>query len=342
MEKCPICELPASLGAYNGGCFKFDCLRCGEFSITTEADAFLRAVPLDPLQVAAASGYIRSNQGLTIYERDISTLREARIPTVDAKAARLLLAFAQEYPQPGATIPDPVPRIAFTLSKLAECGDQATYPDSVVPEYASFLKWLAIVSTNDLGELDWLIREVLIAHSFLECTKKMESFESRGLLRLLLTARGWAEIERMRSANPQSVIGFVAMSFHDDFSELYSMGIAPGITEAGFEPLRMDRKEHNNRIDDEIVASIRSSRFLVADFSVDRGGIYFEAGYALGLGLPVIWLVRESEIDTIHFDNRQYNFIRWKPDDYVGLQGALKNRIEATIGRGPLPRKEKK
>ena len=126
---------------------------------------------------------------------------------------------------------------------------------------------------------------MLVAHSFLEFTQKLESFESRGFSRLLLTARGWAEIERMRSANPQSVIGFVAMSFHDAFTDLYSMGIAPGITAAGFEPLRMDRKEHNNRIDDEIVASIRSSRFLVADFSVDRGGIYFEAGVRTRLGL---------------------------------------------------------
>jgi len=291
------------------------------------------------MQVAAASGHIRSNQALLIRERDLSTLRDARIPTVDVKAARLLLAFAREYPQPGATIPNPVPRISFTLSKLAECDDLATYPESVVSDYAGFLKWLAIVSTNDAEELSWLIREVLVAHSFLEFTQKLESFESRGFSRLLLTARGWAEIERMRSANPQSAIGFVAMSFHDDFRDLYSMGIAPGITAAGFDPLRMDRKEHNNRIDDEIVASIRSSRFLVADFSIDRGGIYFEAGYALGLGLPVIWLVREAEKDNIHFDNRQYNFIRWNPDDYVALQTALKNRIEATIGRGPLPQK---
>ena len=150
--------MPASLGPYNGGCFRFECLRCGEFSITTEADAFLKALPLETMQVAAASGYIRKNQGLTISERDISTLRDAIIPTVDAKAARLLLAFGREYPQPGATIPDPVPRIAFTLSKLAECDDHATYPDSVVPEYASFLKWLSVVSTNDFGELSWLIR----------------------------------------------------------------------------------------------------------------------------------------------------------------------------------------
>jgi len=50
----------------------------------------------------------------------------------------------------------------------------------------------------------------------------------------------------------------------------------------------------------------------VGDFTVDRGGIYFEAGYALGLGLPVIWLVREDELAKVHFDNRQYNFVAWR------------------------------
>ena len=96
----------------------------------------------------------------------------------------------------------------------------------------------------------------------------------------------------------------------------------------------MDRIEHNNRIDDEIVARIRQCKFLVADFTIDRGGIYFETGYAIGLGRPVIWTVRHDRLETVHFDNRQYNFIQWRPDKLLDLAFALRNRIEATIGRG--------
>ena len=101
----------------------------------------------------------------------------------------------------------------------------------------------------------------------------------------------------------------------------------------------MDNVEHNNRIDDEIIASIRKCKFLVADFSVNSGGVYFEAGFAMGLGRPVIWTVgREDQKNEIHFDNRQYlNFIRWNPEKIKELALALKNRIEATIGKGPLP-----
>ena len=93
---------------------------------------------------------------------------------------------------------------------------------------------------------------------------------------------------------------------------------------------------HNNKIDDEIVAGIRRSKFLVADFTSHRGGVYFEAGLAIGLGLPVIWLCRKDELEKTHFDTRQYNFIVWETDQAVELSRALQNRIEATIGRGPL------
>jgi hypothetical protein len=336
MEKCPICGSPATAEERQIGAFLFKCLRCGEFTISADADDALRNVPLEQSQIGAASGYVRSNQGLILRERDLTGLRDVRSPTVDAKAGRLLLYLAREYPQPGATIPDPVSRILHTLNILTQFSAETTFSDNAIPEYASFLKWLAIGWSADVGELRWLLKDVLAAQSLIEFTKQLESFESRGYPRLVITASGWAEIDRMRSANPQSVTAFVAMSFRETFTDLYTMGIAPGITAAGFESLRVDRKEHNNRIDDEIIASIRSSRFLVADFSVDRGGIYFEAGYALGFGLPVIWLVQESEKDNIHFDNRQYNFIRWQPENFPALQHALKNRIEATIGRGPL------
>ena len=113
--------------------------------------------------------------------------------------------------------------------------------------------------------------------------------------------------------------------------------IEQGIHTAGYQPLRIDQRQHNNKIDDEIVAAIRGSRFVVSDFTGHRGGVYFEAGFAMGLGIPVIWLCRKDELDKAHFDTRQYNFIVWEQAGLPELTKALKNRIEATIGRGPLP-----
>ena len=110
-----------------------------------------------------------------------------------------------------------------------------------------------------------------------------------------------------------------------------------GIRQAGYTPLRIDQKQHNNEITDEIVAEIRKSKFLVADLTGHRNGVYFEAGFAKGFGLEVIWLCRKDDLGNAHFDTRQYNFILWEVSNLPALTKALKDRIEATLGRGPLP-----
>ena len=84
--------------------------------------------------------------------------------------------------------------------------------------------------------------------------------------------------------------------------------------------MRIDSKEHSNKIDDEIIAEIRRSRFVVADFTSEedkpRGGVYYEAGFAMGLNIPVIWTCRADMIGNVHFDTRQFNHITWDdPED---------------------------
>ncbi len=131
-----------------------------------------------------------------------------------------------------------------------------------------------------------------------------------------------------------STTGFCAMWFSPDVLTLWTDVIEPAIRSAGYEPLRIDNKEHNGKIDDEIMASIRASRFVVSDFTGSRGGVYYEAGFAHGLGLPVIFMCREG--DELHFDVRQYNCIFWSSDKLDEARERLKNRILATLGQGPL------
>ncbi len=127
------------------------------------------------------------------------------------------------------------------------------------------------------------------------------------------------------------------MWFDDSMDQAFENGIAPAVREAGYTPLRIDRKEHVNKIDDEIIAELRRSRFLVADFTHGddgaRGGVYYEAGFAHGLDLPVIFMCREDAVESLHFDTEHYNHIVWStPED---LHDKLKNRILAVIGEGP-------
>jgi nucleoside 2-deoxyribosyltransferase len=93
--------------------------------------------------------------------------------------------------------------------------------------------------------------------------------------------------------------------------------------------------EHVNRIDDEILSKIRQSKFLVADFTGQRLGVYFEAGFMLGLGRPVIWVCSKSDFAKVHFDTRQYNTIVYENTDE--LKKRLQFRIEAILGKGPIP-----
>ena len=79
------------------------------------------------------------------------------------------------------------------------------------------------------------------------------------------------------------------------------------------------------------MTEIKNSRFVVADATDQRPGVYFEAGYAMGLGLPVLWSVREDDLQNVHFDARQYNYIIWRAAE--DLEQQLYNRVSAVIGR---------
>ena len=152
-----------------------------------------------------------------------------------------------------------------------------------------------------------------------------------------LTVEGYARLAELEKANAESSKGFVAMWFDKSTDEAWKEGIKRGIEDAGYEAVRIDQKEHINKIDDEIIAEIRRSRFVVADFTQGedgaRGGVYYEAGFAQGLGIEVIFTCREDALEHVHFDTRQYNHIVWKTPEE--LRKGLADRISAVIGDGP-------
>lgn len=145
---------------------------------------------------------------------------------------------------------------------------------------------------------------------------------------------GYLRLEEISSRISGSNQGFVAMWFEEKTQVAFDAGFEPAIRKAGYSPFRIDRHEHINMIDDEIIAQIKKSRFLVADFTGQRGGVYFEAGFALGLNIPVFWTCYKEEIKNLHFDVRQFNCIDWETPEDLFLR--LRNRIEAVVGTGPL------
>ena len=159
-----------------------------------------------------------------------------------------------------------------------------------------------------------------------------------------LHARLWVEEQtRMQGTGKQ---GFVAMWFDPLMDSTYDRGFKRGIEQAGYKPYRVkDDRNHSNKIDDLIMAEIRRSRFVVADFTcgqvedrkgnpayIPRASVYFEAGFAQGLGIPVVYTCREDFMDCLAFDTRQINHMEWV--DKEDLARKLKDRLEGQFGRG--------
>jgi hypothetical protein len=200
--------------------------------------------------------------------------------------------------------------------------------DELKRNLGEIASWTECSDLNDVGGLiGLLVEEGLVAREGLDFIK--------------LTAKGFDRMEALESGAAPSRQAFVAMWFHPSMDDAFNIGIEPAIREAGYDARRIDQKEHINKVDDEIVAEIRRSRFIVADFTsgttiidgkkvaIARGGVYFEAGFARGLNIPVIWTCQEDMIDLVHFDTRQFGHITWK--DPADLKTKLLNRIRAVI-----------
>lgn len=143
--------------------------------------------------------------------------------------------------------------------------------------------------------------------------------------------------------NSKSDQCFVAMWFNDNMQKVYADIIKPAIIDVGYNPMKIDNKEHVNYITDEIIKEIRRSKFMVADLTGYRGGVYYEAGFAFGLGIPVIFTCHEDWKDDIkedgiitregvHFDIKHRNMIFWKEETLEEFKKALINRIGAVVG----------
>ena len=107
----------------------------------------------------------------------------------------------------------------------------------------------------------------------------------------------------------------------------------PAIRGAGYRPVRIDKQEHIDRIDDRILAEIRRSLFVVVDLTLHRQNVYYEAGFAEGIGKKVIFTCHADTASDRHFDIRQFNCLDWKAPEE--LRRRLEDRLCAVLGDGP-------
>jgi nucleoside 2-deoxyribosyltransferase len=140
---------------------------------------------------------------------------------------------------------------------------------------------------------------------------------------------GWKRLSEIVRSGTSSNQAFVAMWFNPELDNIWENGFKEALKQTGYNPIRIDLVQHNEKICDKIISEIRKSSLLIADFTGNRGGVYFEAGFAMGLGIPVVWTCRQDCIKDLHFDTRQYNHIPWENED--DLREKVVDRIEATL-----------
>ena len=176
---------------------------------------------------------------------------------------------------------------------------------------------------ENANELRYLLR-ALSDHELISLSEGKEGSTCE------ITPTGWDYLEEMESRRDSGKQVFVAMSFDATMDAAWSEGIRPALESVDYRAYRVDMDPHNDRIDAKIQAEIKASRFIVADVTGQRQGVYFEAGYALGLGMPVVWCVREDELDDVHFDTRQFNHIVWRdPSELRQLAERVAGAIDA-------------
>jgi nucleoside 2-deoxyribosyltransferase len=298
IQKCPVCNCENvklwGLGPLNQ-VYYVDCPQCGKYKI----DSGLNPFSTDKEKSYLISAWIReqNEKGKTpeINSSNFERLQKIPIPSVSEKQLYLIQALEKRTEYRGARVDVTSP--AFIA--LAWCKNRQ--------ELLFYLKSL------DEREL-------------LKTTLKSDQIS---VAQTMITAKGWDFLEANKhKGREESRKVFVAMSFDKSMDSAFD-AICDAVEKTKYKLVRIDRVEHIDKIDDRIIAEIKSSKFLIADLTGHRNGVYYEAGFAQGHNIPVIWCVRKDDLEKAHFDIRQFNCIVWENEE--DLKEKLINRIKAVI-----------
>lgn len=304
-ERCPLCfnqirfvvttspSPPADIG--------IECARCGRYDV----GASLVAMPdipdnLRPYLSAATRQAQQAGRVLLLHRKNLEQVAEPhRAVSISEKVAKVLRSVGSKCDRPGRVVP-------ISPSEdypLADCIDGSEFT-----QYVNYLleKHLLQDYADDLGD-------------------KINGYAP--------TIEGWQTIEPTLNPREDPSRCFVAMSFDESLSDAYSLGIKPAIEKDC--QLRCiclrDEVPQPTGITDRILSEIRLAGFVVADVTGQNHGVYFEAGFARGLGRDVIWTCHENEVGNLHFDTKHLGHVLWR--DPGDLRRKLADSIRANVIR---------
>ena len=293
---CFVCNHEAVVqGRHN---FQVSCRRCGEYEMT---DILSVSPPRNRTDAYILSGVLRNASA------------EGRRLLLTTMTVDDLIKNAPVPADPLASIDD-ILEIVFHRTKefgsLVGLDPEVDYP---------------LIYARSSNEFDKLLGAAV----------KLEYIWTIAGNQCVLTLKGWEKIGELRKLGPtNNKVAFMAMPFGDSFlDDVYKNHIQPAMGQTGFQIRRVTEGQGAGLIDDQIRVGIRNSRFLVAELTKENRGVYWEAGFAEGLGKKVIYLCRveaEAKLET-HFDTSHLTTVMWQESKLDDAMVRLKATVRATF-----------
>lgn len=310
LEICPICssQLKECVRNPDGrDATRFSCPLCGEFVLSGSLIATLPAkLAKDKDAATKLSHAIRAmqqvNEGAELYTTTLDAILRQSLPRPREQADLLLRWLAENVDGPGETVwVEPATHRSIIGAKTSE-------------GFALILRHL-----YDVGLITGHLAEGIGAPGRAQVTPSFD---------------GWEYYEKLRQGGATYRKAFMAMKFGDvDLDHLLEMVLKPNTKQTGFELFRLDDIPRAGLIDDRLRVEIQASDFLVADLTHDNPGAYWEAGYAEGLGKPVIYTCEKEkfELQKTHFDTNHHLTVVWDRAAPAQAGEKLKATIRATF-----------
>jgi hypothetical protein len=313
-QECPVCATaPTEVDGW-GDRVLVKCQRCGKFAL---APALLSDLPRllenNRTRAALMSHIIRRSQPdgsrvlMINHETVESYWGRGVLPKPKEQADDLILWIGDNQPS------NSLPAIAAELSLDAWIGSAL----AKVPGNAQGLRWL-VMSMETNPEVP-----KLFTYRF-EQSKVVFS----------LTLEGWDRYASLKQVQNESRIAFMAMKFGDEeLAGVVASCFRPAVQRAGFELRDLQDHKRAGLIDDQIRAGLLAARFILADLTHDSFGAYWQAGFADGRGLPVIYTCKKSKWESAksHFDTNHMVTVLWDTNDLKSAENELIAIIRTTL-----------
>jgi len=225
-------------------------------------------------------------------------------------------------------LPSPSEQLDQIVIWLGE--NQPSPAESAALKAPAISAWIGAAITRGSPEagLGWLLEQE-------KTSELMERrWEQNGLMLLRLKMPGWLRYEVLKQGHVDSRKVLMAMKFGDaELDRVVKECFSPAVNRAGFELRTITDKQPAGLIDDQLRVALRTSRFVVADLTHGSNGAYWEAGFAEGLGRPVIYTCREAEWKqrASHFDTNHLVTVIWDTANLEKASAQLTETIRATL-----------